>query len=741
MADTEAGAASVGLPTRMHMGMGVALLLLAGAVLYGFYQQQRATNQDDLLQIVLDEQRRVLSSLLELGTRKASSAADPYSVGDQAKLEALARQGAQSGRGLEVLSGRSERRRSDLPLGAIWERVEAAVPAPARTAPGVAGFSAPADPVLVRLNVLSVNAEEVARGLLHAESTPAQIHAATRQLMLIERIKSAVRQTGGGGIEGMSAADRAGRDSVLLGEVNNALLVGSPRLRVERVTDPNVRSYLQVTGREFRAFAGEMEALIARAGQLREAPPVPPPIDLSDLMAAGRAVQAEIAEMEERAGAARGGRVLTQGNLAWATAGWVVLFVFFSLRLRKDGRTANSIARQREDRVAALERETNLLRQQQRDIVRRTDSANQRMAETLWRFVDGDYSKPEAAEGVDDQFANAARTLAVQLSRGLGDVKDAAGKMSGATALLNEAASNLGSLSNDSLSGLREVRSAADLLGDNTKSMSGELQELSTLHRRGGELIDRGAESLDALARQLGSCTDALAEVRRTIRVVSEATEGLQEVFVLADDLTDRARILALNISLQTASGGDPAAAELARFAECVMELSRVGTVVKTAIETDATVAMRAARQAASVLDAAGSRTQRTCGAVDEIVTHSHHARAKLEGFSMACREQLSAVHRQSHALSELVARAEQGRRGAVRLSGVAARLGELSTALERRSLELLSGVGEAGTVVNLSVAASPPQSEDQADSIAGTLSRAEEIPADARRVTRDDPA
>lgn len=733
---------------QAHLLAALGLLVAAGVILYGFYVEQRVGHRDRLFWLAVEEQRHLVSALLEFGSRRTNSGTGRYNEDDQARLQGLARRGAAGAERLERLSASkpssassgASGRASERALDERWKRVKSTVPVAARSSPDRLGLSAQSGRVLVRLNRVLVNADEVVKRLLATDSRLAQVHAATRQLMLIERIKTAVRQIADGGSEGLGAADRAGRDAVLLGEINNALLVGSPQLRLERVTNQDVRSHLQRVGRAFRALATEMEALIARAAELREATPRLPVVDFSAFVAACSGVRAEIAKAESRAEAARAQRMMTLDNLGWASAGWMVLLSLFLARLWAGRRRVRSLALQREARIEVLEGKARALTERQRDFEQQSQSRDERRAELLWRFVDGDYSAPNGGEDLDEQFLSAAQALASRLSLGLSDVKDVAGKMNGATGLLSEAASNLASLGGDSLRGLRAARSASDMLNENLKSMSGEVQSLAALEGSGGEVISRGVESLDTLEHQLAACTDAVAEAGRTIRLVIDAADGLRELFSLTDDLNDRARILALNMNLRADDTAGPVADELSRFADRVTELSRIVSAVKTAIETDTETAQRAAQQAVAVLEQAGSRAQRVHGAAHEMLAHSHRTRSRLDSFANTCREQLTELRRQSHALSELAARAEQGCTGAARLGAAAARLGELSMALERRSLQLLSGAAQAGTVVHLSMAASPPQSEDTADSVAGILSRAEEIPADARRVARDDP-
>ncbi|HEX9583865.1 MAG TPA: hypothetical protein VGB36_05110, partial [Gammaproteobacteria bacterium] len=89
-----------------------------------------------------------------------------------------------------------------------------------------------------------VTTDELVDALVAAGESPEQIRTASRQLLLIQRISANVRRVLEGGDGIITAADRFGRDAVLFGEINIALLNGDPRLGVERVRAQPARDAL-----------------------------------------------------------------------------------------------------------------------------------------------------------------------------------------------------------------------------------------------------------------------------------------------------------------------------------------------------------------------------------------------------------------------------------------------------------------------------------------------------------------
>ena len=74
-----------------------------------------------------------------------------------------------------------------------------------------------------------------------------------------------------------------------------------------------------------------------------------------------------------------------------------------------------------------------------------------------------------------------------------------------------------------------------------------------------------------------------------------------------------------------------------------------------------------------------------------------------MSSFGSGCREQQAELRRHIHVLTEMAARAEQGRGAAARLAAAAVRLGDLSHSVEREVVGLLSPAAGAATVVHIS--------------------------------------
>ena len=634
------------------------------------------------------------------------------------------------------------------------------IKAAARLDSGLDNVVAKGDQLRVKLSALAVNASEVTRRLLASDAKLAQVHVATRQLALIERIQRNILQLVEGGQVALGAADSAGRAAVLLGDVNNALLIGNRRLNIERIGNTQARSYLELVGRDFRAVALDMEALFASAAKLRAPPDIAGPTlaQVSQLAPLVASLSRVHRETQRR-------RLLTWQMVWGIAAASVTAWMLFGLMLWRDGVRVARVEQIRVERLRDAFTKQHTLRADIQAHEERYERETQAMAAIVWRLADGDFSVSVGDERLDAYFCRAVDALAKRMESGLGGVVVAAAKMNSATSLLSEAASGLEAVNGDAVRGLRDARTVGEVLTDGVRMLAAEARDLGESGRSGAESFGRGTALIEDLNQHLRASSTAMEEVSRAIGGVMEASAGIRELATSADELSDQARMLSLNLSLQSGSATDGLAAEhsaeeLARLAERAIGLGRLADSVRSAIEVDVNAALTASRRAHHRLEGADGRASRALEAVDAVIGRSRETQGVIDRFALACREQQSELRRHVHTLAELTERAEQARSGSSRVSAASTRLVELSGALQQQTDELLSRPREGGTVVHIGAASAPqsdrgsPPGDPGQDQATGSARNApevvpgfaattggqfEEVSLDAARVGRDE--
>ena len=141
------------------------------------------------------------------------------------------------------------------PLLAAWEEAASQSAAVTRLEESVLDLARDGEQLQSVASGLLVNSDELVDALIAAEARPVQLRAASRQLMLIQRIRTNLHRLLHADAELLAAADRLGRDAVVFGEVATALLNGSQTIGIPRVEDGEAREILAVVGREFRVLA------------------------------------------------------------------------------------------------------------------------------------------------------------------------------------------------------------------------------------------------------------------------------------------------------------------------------------------------------------------------------------------------------------------------------------------------------------------------------------------------------
>lgn len=107
--------------------------------------------------------------------------------------------------------------------------------------------------------------DESSRRLVDAGAKPGQIYQATRQLVLLERLRAGAAKVLVAGPEGISVADRLARDLAMFSQVQDALIAGSATLGIEKVADAEAQAQLTRARDAATGLAPAVDGLIDNA--------------------------------------------------------------------------------------------------------------------------------------------------------------------------------------------------------------------------------------------------------------------------------------------------------------------------------------------------------------------------------------------------------------------------------------------------------------------------------------------
>ena len=506
-----------------------------------------------------------------------------------------------------------------LELKDLWRRVDdargrllEAEAAAAAVRTNVEAFQSIATGVLV-------TADELVDAMVAAEQPSAQIRAASRQLLLVQRISANVRRVLEGGEGVITAADRFGRDAVHFGEVNNALLVGSPEMKLDRVRDAAAREILVDIGREFRRSADLIEQIMSDAVTLEGARSA-----AAELVDDSERIAALSREVEARLSAASASRLPLRGLIPIFGAISILSLLFVMAQIAAATRRARIEAR-RHSALAAVENAERAQREsaiEARELA--TESAIRRLLDELDRLSRGE--APTALEFREEYSASSMTPLEVAI----GAVRKRFASLARAAAKVSAAGSKFVRVAETARGMAEEQRSQVDQAAKSTRMMAAHVESVGDHGRAAGDLV---AHSLDSAARASAAVETAAGQAQQTlfaaknaaarIRQLNESTRQIQDIGRIMDELSEQCRILSLNVSIRASLAQESTAPAADRFAA---DVQRLATDARRALKRIESVnedvrahAGHAADSIKQVIWAAENSVERNRTAINEI--------------------------------------------------------------------------------------------------------------------------
>lgn len=544
------------------------LLLAAGAYLVQRSQQER----EQALRLAVLHQSELAARAAANASRAAQGVPEAFfELRRNRTRAAVARTALEFEPGLLSRSEETNALRGKLDeLKELWGRVDGsserlfrAETAAATVRRDVEAFQSIATGILV-------TADELVDAMVAADEPPAQIRAASRQLLLIQRISANIRRVLEGGDGTITAADRFGRDAVLFGEVNNALLVGSPEMKLTRVRNGSAREILVDIGREFRRSADLIEQIMSHAVALAGARTAAEAMvaDTGRIAALSREIEAGLA-------AANASRIPLQGLIQTFGALAVLSLLIAIGHIATVTRRARIEARRHGAAIAAensgrAERESAVEARE-----RATDTAIRRLIDELDRLSRG--QAPSAFE-LRQEYSETS----------LAPLELAVGAVRKRFASLAQAAARVSAAGGKFVAVAKAARGIADEQGHQveqaakaTRIMAAQVESVTDHGRAAGKLV---AHSLDSTKRASGAVEKAGGQAQQTliaaknaaarIRQLNESTRQVEEIGRIMDELSEQCRMLALNVSIRASLAQESSASGADRFADDVQKLA-----------------------------------------------------------------------------------------------------------------------------------------------------------------------
>lgn len=455
-------------------------------------------------------------------------------------------------------------------LNDLWRRVDdaserllKAETATARVRKDVDAFQSIATGILV-------TADELVDAMVAADEPPAQVRAASRQLLLIQRISANIRRVLEGGEGMITAADRFGRDAVLFGEVNNALLVGSPEMKLKRVRNGPARELLVDVGREFRRSADLIEQVMSDAVALAGARTAAAVVvaDTSRISALSREIEAGLV-------AASASRVPLSGLIQIFGALAILSLLIAIGHIAAVTRKARIELRRHTAMVASesagqAERENAI---EARELA--AESAIRRLVDELDRLACG--GTPSAPDIRQEYSGTALAPLEVALNavrKRFGSLAQAAAKVSAAGGRFVGVAKTARGIAEEQSHRVEEAAKATRIMAAQVESVSDHGRATGEMVKQSVESTKRASAAVENAGGQSQQTVFAAKNAAARIRQLNESTRQIQEIGRIVDELSEQCRMLALNVSIRASLAEESGAVGAGRFSDDVQKLA-----------------------------------------------------------------------------------------------------------------------------------------------------------------------
>ncbi|PZP27664.1 MAG: chemotaxis protein [Roseateles depolymerans] len=426
------------------------------------------------------------------------------------------------------------------------------------------------------------SAEAVSSQALQIGSSAGEVSAVGQLVMLTQRIgKSANEFLTQEGVS-PEAVFLLGKDLNSFKLITEALINGSPELRLAAARDPQLKERLQALLKQYEQTREQAASILSNLQGLVAAREAQTAI-LNDSEPLRKGLEQAAAELEQTGGAGIGLIALMLVSLAALVGGAIG---FLRLYLADQGRRAELAEAQRRE-AEAQEREA-----------KRVNDANQaailRLMNELATVAEGDLTQQATVtEDITGAIADSVNYTVEELRNLVGQVQSTAARVTDTTGAVDQTSTDLLAASKEQLHEIQATGQAVLDMAGRINEVSAQAQTTAQVARQSRLAAEQGLSAMQNNIAGMNTIRDSIQETSKRIKRLGESSQEIGEITELISDITEQTNVLALNAAIQAASAGEAGrgfsvvAEEVQRLAERSADATRrIAALVKT-IQTD----------------------------------------------------------------------------------------------------------------------------------------------------------
>jgi twitching motility protein PilJ len=416
-----------------------------------------------------------------------------------------------------------------------------------------------------------------------------------------------------------------GKDTNTFRDLLQGLLQGSEALRIQRVTDPELRGKLGEMEAAFREYQAAVSSILGNQQRL---------------VNAKRAAFDLFTDSEAVLSAAELVNVAYQDELSGRRINFIVLVVVSVLAfavLLLIGKTYLDDTRRRAEES---ERQN-----------RTNQEAIGRLLDEISNLANGDLTvRAQVTEHMTGAIADSINYTIDELRRLVAGITNASLQVTSAT---QEAESVTGKLLQAAGKQAAEIQGAGQSVAQMAQSMtdvSRKATDSSKVAESSLHAAQKGAQAVQNAIRGMNDIRVQIQETSKRIKRLGESSQEIGEIVQLISDITEQTNVLALNAAIQAASAGEAGrgftvvAEEVQRLAERSAEATKHISAIVKSIQRDTGEAVEAMERSTQNVVQGTKTADEAEQALRDIGSVSRQLAELIESISQATEQQAASA-------------------------------------------------------------------------------------------------